>query len=185
MPILPPEPCSYPGDLFTAAIGEPPVAGEWSVLHTRPRTEKAISRRLHSRQVQFFLPLFRHSKRQRGRTVTSFMPLFPGYLFLGGDAAGRLVALETNQVVQVLTVPDQQQLHRDLTRVHRLLSGEAPLHPENGLQPGAKVQIVSGPFEGIEGKLLRSGGKARLVVEVKFLRQGVSVEVEPWMIREL
>jgi transcription antitermination factor NusG len=155
------------------------------VLHTKPRTEKSLGRCLHSRQVLYFLPLYRHSRRQRGRTFTSFLPLFPGYLFFRGNEDARLIALETNQVVQVLRVPDQEQLYKDLTRVNRLLSGEAPLHPETGLRPGAKVLIVSGPFEGIEGKLLHSGGKARLVVEVKFLRQGVSVEVEPWMIREL
>ena len=43
--------------------------------------------------------------------------------------------------------------------------------------------VWSGPFEGIQGKLLRCDGKLRLVVEVIFLRQGVSLEVEPWMVR--
>ena len=33
------------------------------------------------------------------------------------------------------------------------------------------------------GKVLRGGNKLRLVVEVRFLHQGVSVEIESWMLR--
>src|SRR5262245_35774698 len=183
MPILPPEPTTYPNELFTESDWTP-AGGRWWALHTKPRAEKAISRNLYARKVPFFLPLYSQPSRLRGR-APSFLPLFPSYLFVHGDEHARISALETNQVVQVLNVPDQIQLHTDLTRVFRLLSGELPLSPENGFQPGTEVQIVAGPFQGIQGKLVRAAGKTRLVVEVKFLQQGVSVEVEAWMVRDL
>jgi transcription antitermination factor NusG len=59
------------------------------------------------------------------------------------------------------------------------------LAPEEQLQPGAAVQIVAGPLAGLEGKILQRGKQMRFFVEVQLLRQGVSVEIEGWMIRVL
>jgi transcriptional antiterminator RfaH len=47
------------------------------------------------------------------------------------------------------------------------------------------VEIISGPFAGLEGKVLRRGKQLKLFVEVRFLQQGVSVEIESWMIQPL
>jgi transcription antitermination factor NusG len=111
------------------------------------------------------------------------MPLFPGYIFLHGDAHTRLRALETNQVAQVLTVPDGAELRTDLERVYKVMQGGMLLTPEERLQPGAEVEIVSGSLAGLRGKVLRRGKELRFFVEVHMLQRGVSVEVEGWMIR--
>jgi hypothetical protein len=47
------------------------------------------------------------------------------------------------------------------------------------------VEIVAGPLAGLEGRLLRRGKGLRFTVEVRMLKQGVSVEVERWMFRPL
>jgi transcriptional antiterminator RfaH len=181
MPLLPLEPFLYP-DTLLAEAGPLPGPGRWWVLHTRPRAEKALARRFLSREVPFFLPLYKHSRRSRGRTLTSHVPLFPGYVFLHGDGGERLLALETNLVAQVLPVPDQSQLHADLARVHRLMASDSPLSPQPRLAPGTPVRIISGVFAGMEGTVLRDGRNLRLLVEVRFLHQGVSVEIEAWML---
>src|SRR5271165_5025522 len=165
MPLLPLEPFLFPDALF----GEPaaaPEPGQWWVLHTRPRAEKALARRFLTRELPFFLPLYKRVWRSRGRTLTSHVPLFPGYVFLHGDGPQRLVALETNLVAQVLPVPDQAELHADLTRVHGLMVSGSPLAPEQRPAPGTPVRIISGSFAGMEGTVLRDGGKLRLLVEV-------------------
>jgi transcriptional antiterminator RfaH len=113
------------------------------------------------------------------------MPLFPGYLFLRGDAEARLHALETNQVVSTLPVADPARLQADLARVYRMMQAGMLLTPEEQLQPGAAVEIVAGPLAGLEGKILRRGKELRFFVEVRLLQRGVSVEIEGWMIRLL
>jgi transcription antitermination factor NusG len=87
--------------------------------------------------------------------------------------------------VQVLPVADQQRIYNDLNRVHRLIVSQAPLTPETTLLPGTPVEIIEGPFAGLEGKMLGRGSGWRLFVEVKFLQRGVSVEIDPWMARPL
>jgi transcriptional antiterminator RfaH len=184
MPILPAETSLFPDDLLSS----PPNNTEgklWWVLHSRPRAEKCLARQFLSKRVAFYLPL--HARRwvSRGKTLRSHMPLFPGYVFLHGDAEDRRAALATNLVVSVFPVPNQEQLHADLRRVQRALAAGSSPAPEEALQPGAVVKIVEGPLAGLEGKIIRRKNDLRFLVEVQFLRRGVSVEIEETMIRGL
>jgi transcriptional antiterminator RfaH len=56
---------------------------------------------------------------------------------------------------------------------------------EVGFKPGARIEIISGPLAGMEGTILRQGKQLKFYVAVHFLQQGVSAEVESWMIRPL
>ena len=111
--------------------------------------------------------------------------MFPSYVFLHGNHDARLTALATNLIVQVLPVVDQQRLHGDLLNVHRLILSQLPLTAEQTLPTGTPVEILEGPFAGLQGKLLGRGSHCRLFIEVKFLQRGVSVEMEPGMVRAL
>jgi transcriptional antiterminator RfaH len=183
MPLLPLEPFVFPEDLLTVPAAESSPARPWWVLHTRPRTEKALARRLLQRGTSFFLPLHKHQWRNRGRIHCSYVPLFPGYVFMQGERMSAFRTLETNMIARILTVEDQGQLHGDLTRVYCLIAAGAAVTPESRLQPGTLVEIASGPLMGLEGKILRRGKQLKFLVEVQFLQQGVSVEIESWMIQ--
>jgi transcriptional antiterminator RfaH len=182
MPLLGLEPIVYPEGLLESASATAGPA-RWWALHTRPRAEKTLARRFLDYGVPFFLPVCQRQWRNRGRLFRSYLPLFPGYVFSHGDEETRLAALETNLVAHVLSADDQQQLHSDLHRVYQLITSGAPITSEERLEPGDLVEIVKGPFAGLEGKLIRRGAQLRLFVEVQFLRRAVSAEVENWMIQ--
>jgi transcriptional antiterminator RfaH len=181
MPLLAPEPYVHPEHLLDAPAGAD--VGAWWVLHTRPRAEKTLARRFLDRGVPFFLPVYKREWRNQGRLFRSYLPLFPGYVFLHGGHDCRTAALETNLVARVLPVADQRQLHADLTRVYRLITTGAPVTPEDRLEPGDPVAIVHGPLAGLDGKVIRRGKHLKFFVEVQLLRRAVSAEVEGWMIR--
>ena len=109
MPLLPLETYLAPEDLLDRPVGELSARGQWWVLHTRPRAEKALARKFLGRGLAFYLPLHQRQWRTRGRLFSSHLPLFPGYVFLHGDAHARLHALETNIVVRCLPVADQTE----------------------------------------------------------------------------
>jgi transcriptional antiterminator RfaH len=184
MPLLPLEPYLFPEHLLTT-LSPPGGDSRWWVLHTRPRAEKALARKVLRREISFFLPLYERRWKSRGRLLCAHVPLFPGYVFLHGDGEARHLALETNLVANCLPVADQDQLQSDLHGVHQLMTSGAPLSPEARLQPGTRVAIIAGPLAGLEGTLLRTGTRMRFYVEVSFLQRGVSAEVEGWMIRPL
>lgn len=182
MPLLPLEPFVFPDDLLEQSATVHEETAPWWVLHTRPRAEKSLARRLLRTTTPFFLPLCKRQWRHRGRLLCSYVPLFPGYVFLRAESQSVFKTLETNLVARVLPVPDQTQLHSDLARVYCLIASDAPLTPEERLKPGDLVEITSGPLAGLDGKVLRRGKQLKFIVEVQFLQSGVSVEIESWMI---
>jgi len=183
MPLLPLETYLFPQTLlgdFEAVEG----AG-WCVLHTRPRAEKSLVRRLLGRQIPFYLPLYPRQRRFGGRARTAYLPLFPGYVFLHGDDDARRTALETNLIVRTLPVIDQVQLLEDLRRVHCLVDHGTSVAPLDHLVPGTRVEISCGPLAGIEGTVIRRGNRLRFFVEVRLLQQAVEAEIESWMFRPI
>jgi transcriptional antiterminator RfaH len=182
MPLLPLEPFVYPEGLLALSPKPDDNSSRWWVLHTRPRAEKMLSRKLLKQEVSFFLPLYQRQWRSRGRLLSSYLPLFSGYVFIKSDSSCAFHTFETNLVAQVLPVVDQEQLHSDLVRVHRLIIAGSPLTSEARLQPGSPIEIVRGPFSGLKGTVIRRGKQLKFVVEVQFLQQGASVELESWMI---
>jgi transcriptional antiterminator RfaH len=185
MPLLDAEPNSFPDTLFSDPAFASPGESRWWVLYTRARAEKSLARQLRARAVPFYLPLYHQTWKSRGRVRDSYLPLFPGYVFMHGDEGARIAALETNLLSSTLQVADQQRLYADLTRVERLLGGSVPVAPEDTIPPGTPVEIADGLFQGLNGIVIRRGDKTRFVVAVEFLRRGVSVEVEEWALRPL
>jgi transcriptional antiterminator RfaH len=190
MPILPPEPFSYPENLFDRGIGTTGEeglvsSGDWFVTHTKSRSEKALARWLLTRSIQFFLPLYKKQVRLNGRTQTTFAPLFPGYAFVAGGPDARGAARASNHVARCIPVHDQGDLEADLVRIHRLMTGDFPLTPVEKLPPGSPVEVIDGPFAGMTGTILRTGLQTRLVVEVRMIRQGVSVDLDRSAVRPL
>src|SRR4051812_27295910 len=118
MPIRPLEPQCYPLDLFT----NPPVSADdrlWWVFQVRPRSEKVFGQLLARSGTAYFLPMYVHKWRNKGRSFRSQLPLFPGYVFVTGDAEGaaRSAAFATNFVVREVPAPDQELLARQLAGV--------------------------------------------------------------------
>jgi transcriptional antiterminator RfaH len=179
MPILAHEPDLYPGDLLDQVDLGCEVDRSWWVIHTKPRQEKEFARRLLRLDIWWYLPqVVRKSRSPNGRPRESFVPLFPSYAFVYGNADQRLKALETGCSVHSLPVSDGVQLTHDLQKIWRLTQTGAALFPEAQLEPGRAVRVNSGPFRGFEGRVFKRHSAARLLVIVNYLQQGVSVELD-------
>ena len=109
-----------------------------------------------------------------GRSFASYIPFFPGYVFLRGNTQ----VLRDNLVVRLLDVPDQALLDVELGQLRDLQKAGAPLIPFPWLGPGDAVRIQEGPFRGYLGVVVREKGTQRLVVSVSMLRRSVAVELE-------
>lgn len=183
MPLAPCETTLFPERL----LDDPPrdSSARWWVLHTKPRMEKSLARRLLGREAAFYLPTYEHRLTSGGKVRSSFPVLFPGYLFFHGGDEDRRLALETNLIVRTLDVPDQSGLLADLQRLRQLLATRQNLTPEERLAPGTPVRITAGAMAGLAGVVIRRGRQLRFVVSVRFLGAGASVDVEEWMIEPM
>jgi len=185
MPILPRQRDIFPAGLLddrkTAgchdAVEQGPVS--WIAFYTLSRREKDLMRKLEAAGIPFYAPLVKRRMRSSGgRTRLSYVPLFPGYVFSRVDDAGRRTALATNTVARWLPIPDRGGFEADLRAIKRLIDADRPLTPEALLEPGQPVRVRSGPLAGIEGVIVKRRGEQRLVVAVRFLNQGASIELE-------
>ena len=66
----------------------------------------------------------------------------------------------------------------DLRNIKRLIDTDQPLTPEARLEEGQPVRVRSGPLRGLEGMVVKRRNEQRLVVAVRFLNQGASIELE-------
>lgn len=176
MPILPKERDTFPDDLLD---GSQVAAGRWVAFYTLSRREKDLMRRLEAASIPFYAPLIRRRLRSAGgRTRSSFVPLFPGYVFSRVDDDQRRAALATNTIARWIPIADERMLERDLRAIKQLIDSDRPLTPEARLEPGQDVRVCSGPLQGLEGRVVKRRGGERLVVAVRFLNQGASIELE-------
>jgi transcription antitermination factor NusG len=94
------------------------------------------------------------------------------------DDDQRRAALATNTVARWLPIGDASALLDDLRAIKRLVDTNQPLTPEARLETGHPVRVRSGALRGLEGTIIKRRGADRLLVAVRFLNQGASIELE-------
>ena len=177
MPLLKREPDVFPETLFESEIEAP-----WIVAHVRSRQEKSFARFLAPAGIAFYAPQREKRTRRNGRNFVSWLPLFPGYVFLRAQPADRPLVWRSNVVVRLIDVAEPERLHDELAQIHRLQRAGARFAPAAPLAPGEAVRVVDGPFEGYFGIVVRERSAERLLVSVSLLRKTVAVEFEREML---
>lgn len=150
----------------------------WFVLHTRSRQEKALAEQLQKFSIEHFLPIVQIERRYGHRMRIVEKPLFPSYLFMHGSREDRAQAMTTNRIANVLDVPDQQMLVRELKQIQAAISSGITLDPYAYLHVGHWVRVRSGPLMGLEGRVEDRRKAHRLVLQVQVLGQATSLEID-------
>jgi transcription antitermination factor NusG len=151
----------------------------WYAVQTGANQEKQVASRLHDKGIESFLPLYQQVRRRTDRTVVLELPLFPGYLFVRIALRDRLQVLEVPRLVRLvgfgptpLAVPE-----RDIDTLRAgLRHGEAMPHPY--LHVGRMVRVVAGPFQGVQGILVRRKASLRVIVSIEAIQRSFTIEVD-------
>jgi transcription antitermination factor NusG len=152
----------------------------WLVLRTRSRHEATVESDLQQRSITAYLPKRSVMRRWRDRKVVVQMPLFPGYVFV----QPRVEQYESIRYVRgscgfVLSGDKPAAMPaRELDAVRILAGSGAALAVNPRLIPGQRVEVLAGPFMGIQGELVRVKNQERLVINALLLNSSVSVEVD-------
>lgn len=159
--------------------------GQWWVVHTRSRNEKALAHDLKGKEISYFLPMSWKVSRKSRRTIRSLLPLFSGYLFFCGKENDRVELLKTNRVAHLIEVSDQQKLVDELVQIEQALRSGAPLTPHKYIKAGQRCRVIAGPLIGLEGIVVRTKNAMRLVLQIDMLGQAASVEIDVDMMEVL
>jgi transcription antitermination factor NusG len=131
----------------------------WFAVHTKPRRENFAVSNVKASSVETLLPLVKAERLLRGAARMTAKPLFPGYFFARFCPENALEsvkhALGVLQVVSAghIPIPVPANVVRDIQdRVQE--DGFIRICPQ-GLAPGTRVTIQTGPFEGMMGRVER------------------------------
>lgn len=155
------------------------LTGTWWVGYTKSRCEKAFAWEMLNRKIGYFLPMRKKIIFSGGRKRSVMLPLFTSYVFFCGMSHDRYTALTTNRLCHTIEVRNQERFTRELARIEQALLSKLPIDSYPQLPVGTHCRVISGPMLGSEGTIIeRFDEKARMILEVTVLGQGVLIEID-------
>lgn len=181
--------------ILTDAERTPPqelyTTSEWYACYTRARHEKQVEQLLQQRGFESYLPLVGLMRQWKDRKKLVQFPLFPSYVF------GRF---SLKQLHDVLTIPGVSTVvrangyptpipARDIENVRMFARAIAdtgvPVEQRPFLAEGDWVQVMEGPFEGVEGIVIEQRGRKRVLVGVEAIGQGLEIDIDSRLLKAI
>ena len=185
MPILGAEQDIHPANLLDSDVCQD-TEKKWWCVYTLSRREKDFMRKLLAMNIAFYGPVIpKRYRSPNGRLRTSYVPLFPNYVFMLANEEERQKSLTSNCIATCQEIVDREQLIDDLRQLRSIVTAGVALTPEAKLEEGNRVRVRTGPFAGYEGTVVRRQGKTRLLLAIKYLEQGVSMEMDEGLLEPL
>lgn len=153
----------------------------WYALVCKSRAEKKVFSRLSEAGHEVFLPLVVELKQWSDRVKKVEKPLVPSYVFINTEERNLNTYLEDIGVTRVFKFLGKPALiSQKEIEVLRILVQEqvAPtMLDREKLPKGTAVQIIKGPFKGLDAQCLQYQGKYRIVIETKALGVAIALNV--------
>lgn len=160
----------------------PPNTYFWHAVYVRSRAEKKAQFELQTLEIETYLPLQRKLRQWSDRKKWVEMPLISGYLFVRASRKEYDQILQSNYILSYVRfdgkaaiVPDKQIEYLKL-----MLSrdNEDIEITREKLKPGQMIEVISGPFIGLKGKLQKIKGKNKVALELEQLGYSAMVEIK-------
>src|SRR6266446_4390202 len=151
----------------------------WFAVYTCANHEKRVANQLRERCVEYFLPLYESERRWKDRRVKLQTPLFPSYVFVRIALSDRLRILQTPGIVHLVSfsghpAPLPQE---DIQAIQDCLSHGLQVEPHPYLRVGRRMQVKSGPLQGLEGVIVRRKNRSRFILSFDLLERAVAIEM--------
>lgn len=152
----------------------------WYALYTCARHEKRVAEQIERRQLSCFLPSYRCVRRWKDRRKELELALFPGYVFVHMSLSNKLKVLQVPGVVQLVSFQGQPAAlpAEEIDALRNRISGNAKVVPHPYLQAGRKVRVHSGPFQGLEGVIVRRKDRCRLIFSIDLIQRSLAIELD-------
>jgi transcriptional antiterminator RfaH len=153
-------------------------SANWLLLQVKPRQEMRALENLERQQAQCYCPFIQVEKLSRGKRIQVTEALFPGYLFINAQPqqgglsyttirSSRGVSKIVSFGAEPITIPEA--LIEELKQ--REDSGLINAQEKNLPLKGDRVNILEGPFKGLQAVYSHADGQQRAVVLINLLHQ--------------
>lgn len=153
---------------------------KWYVLQTRSRFEKKCFEQLSLQGISVFLPTQKVKRKWSDRIKEVESPLFSGYLFVQFEEKDKYTILSTNGVVRFVSFGGKYATlcEKQIETIRKIEKAPTLIDViDIELYSGQEVIINSGPFKGLEAKIVHHNGKGKLLLTVETIGQGVLLEI--------
>lgn len=152
----------------------------WFALQTRSRHEKVVQSQLEMRNVEHFLPMMRRLSQWTDRKKEVQVPLFAGYCFARFPLADRLPVLQSQGVVRVVGSAGRPEPISDdeIESLRKLINNSSDFVCHPYLRKGMLVEVISGPLQGVKGRLVREARPCRLVLNISLIQRAIAIEID-------
>ncbi len=159
----------------------------WFAVRTGFRKEKIVQKRLNSKGIISYLPLYKVIRRYERKVKHLELPLINSYLFVKITKANYIQVLETEQVHafvhfnrNLIAIPEVE-----IDTIRRVLGEATEVGViEEGYQKGDLVEVIGGRLTGLNGELIAGNGKKRLIIRLENIGVGLEVEVDAKYLRK-
>jgi transcription elongation factor/antiterminator RfaH len=152
----------------------------WYALYTKSRTEKKVHQLLMEKGIETYLPLLKTLKQWSDRKKWVEEPLFRSYIFIRISEKERLDAIRTDGVVRMISfqgrpvsIPDKQI---EAVRAY-INEGETRVEKEVYFTPGDRVEVTRGTLQGLQGTMVETKGKKRVMVEIEGIGEKIMLNI--------
>ena len=161
------------------------TGSDWYAIRTKANCETTSSALITAKGFEVYLPVYRARRRWSDRVKEIDVPLFPGYFFCRMAPEVRTPILSVPGVVGIVSagiypLPVNEQ---EVAAVRKLLTSGVVAGPWPFLREGQRVEVIRGPFAGLEGLLVKIKSQYRLVVSINLLQRSMAAEIESDWVR--
>lgn len=160
---------------------------KWYATYTSANHEKSVASQLEVRGVEHFLPTYSSMRRWKDRRVTLQLPLFPGYVFVRMALRDRALVVEVPGVARLVgfngapaPLPTEE-----IEGLKKGLVSGMRTEPHPFLRTGRRVRVCSGPFEGLEGMVVRRKKGTRLVLSLELIQRSIAVDLDSVLVESV
>ena len=143
----------------------------WHLIYTKPHQEKVAFDNLIRQNYQCYLPLIHKEKILRGKKILSKEPMFPRYLFvrLGHDGQQNWSPIRSTIGVSHLVNFGGLAASLDDETMDNLQQKIGKALVAKVFSIGDKVEILKGPFKGMEAIFNTYKGEERAMLLLNFM----------------
>ncbi len=155
----------------------------WYAAYTQPRMELWARTNLWDRGFEVYLPRYQRTRRHARKVDQIACPLFPRYIFVRADAETQsLRAISSARgVVDIVRMGIQPAtVGNDVIQgIRQREQGDGFIHlAGTTFEPGAAVQVMSGPMADLVGVFASRTDEERVVILLNLLGRQVKVRVK-------
>ena len=154
---------------------------KWYLLQHKPNKQNTALENLKRQGLETFYPLFENTKRTNSRFKNSFLPIFPGYIFVFFNIKNSSwikikYTIGVSRIVGFNSIPSEVPLDIILALQQKYNRSRKLLSSKN-IKEGDNIKILKGPLSGFVGKIEEYDSISRIKILLEFMGNPKSISI--------